>query len=66
MAASIWQINYDIREKDDKCLAVNADSKGMYKCAQMCTIKNRRFYDFVLFWMLPDSYIFFVVFLIEI
>ena len=66
MGASIWQINCDIREKDDKCLAVNADSKGMCKCARMCTIKICDFYEFGLFWILPDSYIFFEVFLIGI
>ena len=41
MATSIGQISCDIREKDDKCLAVNADSKGMCKRAQTCTIKNQ-------------------------
>ena len=49
MVTSIWQINCDILEKADKCLAVNADSKGMYKRAQMCTIKIRDFCEFVLF-----------------
>ena len=48
-ATSIWQINCDIGEKDDKCLAVNADSKGMYKRAQMHTIKFSDFHEFALF-----------------
>ena len=65
-ATSIGQINCDIREKDDKCLAVNADSKGLHKRAQMCTIKISDFRDLRLFWILPDSYIFFEVFLIGI
>ena len=66
MVTSVWRINCNIGEKEDKCLAVNAGSKGMHKCAQTRTIKNQWFCDLELFWFLPDSYIFFEVFLIEI
>ena len=54
-AESLWQINCDIREKDDKRLAVNADSKGMCKRTQTCTIKISDFYQLSLDYMLKGD-----------